>query len=144
MPVPMTPEQIETLVRVYLETANAAEAARSVGVDPSTARKALKRLAAPERSRVYARTLDAALQDAGQLQRVALNKLRKDLKVEDVKVRHSATGALNDTVRALSLSRTAAAKLSGEHAPERLDVHVELTVEEALATIAELEGKARG
>lgn len=62
--VPLTPEQTETLARVYGETGNYSEAARAAGVDPSVARRALERRGESSRAQLHARACDRGLREA--------------------------------------------------------------------------------
>lgn len=135
----LTPEQTETLSRVYLETGSYAAAGRAVGLDRSSARKALKAAGAPLRATLYARSLDAALADATDAVHAAIRANRKDL--ANAKKRADATFALSDATRTLNQLRTAHAKLTGEHAAERHELAVTTLSDADLdARIRELEG----
>lgn len=121
---PITPADLAKAQAVYLETASYACAARAIGRDTSAVRRRMLAQGQPERATLYARTLDAVMSEAMRAQREAVRVLRRDVKASDPKVAHSATAQLNDTLRAASTTRTALAKLSGEHAAERHDVSV--------------------
>lgn len=109
---------LATAVQVYLATGSYTAAARAIGRSINGVRDALRRIAADaDRRKIYARTLDAALTEAVDAQRVAVRKLRPDLKSE--KRRADAAFAINDTTAKLVQARTALAKLTGEHAPEK-------------------------
>lgn len=66
---PLTPEQIAIIAEEYEKTGSYSAAARALGVDESTARKALKRRSNPTRSDLYARAEENGIRRA-----------RKDLK----------------------------------------------------------------
>lgn len=112
-------------VEVYLATGSYSATARALGRSVNGVRNVLRRLAVEgDRRKVYARTLDAALAEAVDAQRSAVKRLRPDLK--DAKKRADAAWAINDTTSKLVAARTALAKLTGEHAPEKLQHLVEV------------------
>ena len=69
--------------------------------------------------------------------------LRADLKAPDPKVAHSAAAMLNDTMRAASTARTALAKLTGEHAPDKVDASITARVV-MLPTLEDVRPEATG
>lgn len=114
-----TDAELAKAIEVYLATGSYSATARALGRSVNGVRDALRRIAADaDRRKIYARTLDAALAEAVDAQRVAVRKLRPDLK--DAKKRADAAWAINDTTSKLVAARTALAKLTGEHAPEKL------------------------
>lgn len=118
--VPLTPEQIAEATRVYLATGNYTEAARSIGADPSNVRRQLIAAREPERAALHACALARAERDA----RRALVKARRKL-VEaldgaaDEKALATVAAQIHDNARATTQMRTAHAKLSGTHAPDK-------------------------
>lgn len=140
----LTDAELATAVQVYLSTGSYAAAARAIGRSARGVRDALRRIAADtDRRRLYTRTLDAALTEAVDAQRVAVRKLRPDLSSE--KRRADAAFAINDTTAKLVQARTALAKLTGEHAPEKHQHLVEvrnMSDAELDAELARLAGAA--
>lgn len=135
----ITPDELKRAAEVYLATASYTKAAAAIGRDRTGVMRALKRANDGHvRSQVYARTLDAVLVDGASIQRAALKVLRKDLKASDPKVAHSAAAQVNDAIRAASTARTALAKMTGEHAAERVEVST-LSDDELDRRIADLE-----
>lgn len=119
----ITPDELARALEVYLATASYTQAAKAIGRDRTGVMRALKRASDGHvRSQVYARALDAVMAEAAGIQRKALKVLRKDLDASDPKVAHSASAQVNDAIRAASTARTALAKMTGEHAAERLEV----------------------
>lgn len=135
---PLTDTELATAVRVYLETGSYSDAARAIGRSVNGVRDALRRIGADaDRRKVYTRTLDAALAEVVDAQRVAVRRLRPDLK--SAKTRADAAWAINDTGSKLVAARTALAKLTGEHAPEKLQHLVEVRKMSDAELDAELE-----
>ena len=115
---PLTDAELAAAVKVYLDTGSYSDASRAIGRSVNGTRDALRRIGADaDRRKVYARTLDAALAEVADAQRAAVRKLRPDLKSQ--KTRADAAWAINDTASKLVAARTALAKLTGEHAPEK-------------------------
>ena len=124
--VPLTPPELGLALDVYLRTGSFTQAAAAIGKDASGVARALRRHpSGPERSRVYARELDSVMAEAARLQRVALARLRPMLSDADAKVAQGAVAQVNDTSRAAGTARTALAKLTGEHAAEKVAVEVD-------------------
>lgn len=127
--VPLTPEQLAEATRVYLETGNYSEAARAIGSNNhSHVRRALIAAQEPERAQLHAHALARAERDA----RRALVKARRKL-VEaldgaaDEKALATVAAQIHDNARATTQMRTAHAKLTGAHAPDRLEVEAKET-----------------
>jgi len=139
----ITPEELATATAVFLRTGSYTDAARAIGRSANGVRSALRRHSdSAVRGKVYARALDGALAEAVDAQRVALRKLRPDL--AKPKGRADAAFAINDTAKSLVAARTALAKLTGEHAPEKIQHDVRrMTDAELDAEIARLAGGAR-
>ena len=124
--VPLTPPELGLALDTYLRTGSFAQAAAAIGKDASGVARALRRHPSdPERSRVYARELDSVMAEAARLQRVALRVLRPMLASDDAKTAQGAVAQINDTSRASGTARTALAKLTGEHAAEKVAVEVD-------------------
>lgn len=135
-----TAEELAEALRVFLVTGSFGAAAKAIGRDRVGVAQALKRH--PEiiqRQRVYARRLDSILEKTTSAQAVAVKVLRRDLTASDPKIAHSAAAQINDTARAASTARTAVAKLTGEHAPDKVNV----SHDDIDARINELLGVAR-
>lgn len=135
----LTPEELAKATAVYLETASYSDAARAIGRSPNGVRSALRRHGVEaDRSKLYARTIDGALAEAIDAERLAVRLLRKDLKKP--KGRTGIVSALGDATRTLVTARTAVAKLTGEHAPEKhAHEFTDLTNDEIDRRIAEHE-----
>ena len=124
--VPLTPPELGLALDTYLRTGSFTAAAAAIGKDASGVARALRRHPSdPERSRVYARELDSVMSEAARLQRVALRMMRPMLASDDAKVAQGAVAQINDTSRASGTARTALAKLTGEHAAEKVAVEVD-------------------
>lgn len=133
----ITPEELAKALEVYLATASFTKAAAAIGRDRTSTRRALQRSVEPVRAQVYARSLDEVLARAAALQRTAVRTLRPGVRVGDPK----AVAALNDTARTASVTRTAQAKLSGTHAPEKIETTHDVR-ESLAAQLARLAGSA--
>lgn len=119
----LTPGELAKATAVYLETASYSEAARAIGRSPNGVRLALRRHGVEaDRSKLYARTLDAALSEAIDAERAAVRLLRGDLKKP--RGRTGVVSALGDATRTLITATTAHAKLVGSHAAEKIDLDV--------------------
>lgn len=136
---PITPEELARATEVYLQTASYTEAAAAIGRSVNGTRDSLRRHAVEaDRRSVYARTLDGALAEAIDAERLAVRLLRKDLRKP--KGRTGIVSALGDATRTLITARTAHAKLTGEHAPEKhAHEFTDLTNDEIDRRIAEHE-----
>lgn len=135
-----TAEELAEALRVFLETGSFRAAAAAIGRDRVGVAQALKRrVGSTQRQQVYARRLDSILEKTTSAQAVAVKVLRRDLVASDPKIAHSAAAQINDTARAASTARTAVAKLTGEHAPDKVNV----SHDDIDARINELLGVAR-
>ena len=123
---PITPADLAVALDVYLRTGSFTRAAEAIGRTTGGVARALRRHPSKaDRSTVYARELDAVMSEAARLQRVALARLRPMLSDADAKVAQGAVAQVNDTSRAAGTARTALAKLTGEHAAEKVEVAVD-------------------
>jgi len=123
---PITPAELATALDAYLRTGSFTRAAEAIGRTTSGVARALRRHPTKsDRATVYARELDSVMSEAARLQRVALRMLRPMLADKDAKVAQGAVAQVNDTSRASGTARTALAKLTGEHAAEKVAVEVD-------------------
>lgn len=123
----ITPDELKDALAVFLATGSYTKAAQAIGRDRVGTMQALKRASSDNvRQRVYARTLDAVLAEVASAQRLAIRKNRKAL--GDPKRCEGATFALNDTMAKASTARTALAKMTGEHAADKIDANVNAQV----------------
>jgi hypothetical protein len=117
---PITPEEVTAAAEVYRATGNYAEAARAIGRDKSSTRRALIAAAEPLRATLHTQALARAERDALR----ALVKVRKGL-VDDFAVaaepkdRAALSAQVHDNARATTQMRVAHAKLTGDHAPDK-------------------------
>ena len=117
---PITPDEIERAAEVFRATGNYAEAARAIGRDKSSTRRALIAAAEPLRATLHTHALARAERDALR----ALVSTRKGLVADfaeaaEVKDRVAAAAQIHDNARATTQMRVAHAKLTGEHAAEK-------------------------
>ena len=141
---PLTPEQVETIARVWVETCNASEAARAAGCDEGSARKYIRQQRLPKASDLYAQALERgmwnSLNAVGKARRKVVDAL--DFAEEPQHIA-ALSSQLHDNLRTLASTMTAHAKLSGVLV-ERLDVTsggkalAKMTDAELLAYIASL------
>jgi len=123
---PITPTELATALDVYLRTGSFTQAAGAIGRNIGAVARALRRNHSEvDRRKVYARELESVMGEAARLQRVALRMLRPMLADKDAKVAQGAVAQVNDTSRASGTARTALAKLTGEHAAEKVAVEVD-------------------
>lgn len=123
---PITPTELATALDVYLRTASFTQAAAAIGRTTSGVSRALRRHPSKsDRATVYARELEVVMSGAVRLQLIALRVLRQMLADKDAKVAQGAVAQVNDTSRAAGTARTALAKLTGEHAAEKVAVEVD-------------------
>jgi len=123
---PITPTELATALDVYLRTASFTQAAAAIGRTTSGVSRALRRHPSKsDRATVYARELEVVMSGAVRLQLIALRVLRQMLASDDAKVAQGAVAQINDTSRASGTARTALAKLTGEHAAEKVAVEVD-------------------
>lgn len=125
----LTPAQVETIVRAWLETANASEAARRAGCSPQSATRHILRAGMDKSGQLYAQALERAEQEAlaavEKGRRRAVRQLGKAKSARDVA---DTLRAINDTLRAVNTARVAHAKSTGAHAPEKIDTTVSARV----------------
>jgi hypothetical protein len=119
----ITPEEIAAAAKVYQTTGSYAEAAVAIGRDKSAVRRALIRAGEPLRATLHTHALAKAEREA----RRALVKSREKLATmleasSDVKDVTALAAQIHDNARATTTMRTAHARLTGEHAPEKHDV----------------------
>ena len=124
--VPLTPEQIAEATRVYLATGNYAAAADAIGSDRSNVRRQLIAAQEPHRAALHAQALAQAERDA----RRAVVKTRRRLVsaldgAADEKALATVAAQIHDNARVISTMRTSHARLTGDHAPDRLEVSAE-------------------
>lgn len=117
---PITPDEIERAAEVFRATGNYAEAARAIGRDKSSTRRALIAAAEPLRATLHTHALARAERDALR----ALVSTRKGLvqdfaEAAEVKDRVGVAAQIHDNARATTQMRVAHAKLTGEHAAEK-------------------------
>ena len=110
---PLSPAQVAELKRVWLETANASEAARVVGCSVRSALRYLKREALPNAATLYAQALDGEMQAHLATVRKARGRLHRALDVADDAAVPDLARAANDSLRAVSAVQVAHAKLTG-------------------------------
>ena len=123
---PITPAELAVALDVYLRTGSFTRAAEAIGRNIGATAAALRRNHSDvDRRKVYARELESVMGEAARLQRVALRMLRPMLADKDAKVAQGAVAQVNDTSRASGTARTALAKLTGEHAAEKVEVAVD-------------------
>lgn len=123
---PITPADLAVALDVYLRTGSFTRAAEAIGRNIGATAAALRRNHSDvDRRKVYARELESVMGEAARLQRVALRMLRPMLSDADARVAQGAVAQVNDTSRASGTARTALAKLTGEHAAEKVEVAVD-------------------
>lgn len=123
---PITPAELAVALDVYLRTGSFTRAAEAIGRNIGATAAALRRNHCDvDRRKVYARELESVMSESARLQRVALRMLRPMLADKDARVAQGAVAQVNDTSRASGTARTALAKLTGEHAAEKVEVAVD-------------------
>ena len=117
---PLSPGDLSTALAVYTEAGTYAAAARAVGRDESTVRKALRRHTAPERAELFAMELEAAHVAALRATRRARRKAVAALDATDDPRDVALLGhTLHESLRAVSQARAAHGRLvAAEHAVE--------------------------
>lgn len=121
--VPLTPAQVETIERVWLETANASEAARQAECSPQSAARYLVRGGLDKAGSLYAQALARAERQHLALVEKARRKVATalDAAARSDEVAELARAA-NDSLRAVTSTRVAHLKAAGLSAPDRTDV----------------------
>jgi hypothetical protein len=113
-PPKLTVEQVATIERVWLDTANASEAARAAGCHEASARRYIIRCALPKADDLYAQVLARAERDHLALVGAGRKRLRLALDVADDAAVVDITRAANDSLRAVTATKMAHAKLTGK------------------------------
>lgn len=134
---PLTPSELASASEAYRRSGTFAEAARVIGRDESTVRRALARAGAPERAEVMAEALDRAQREVLAALAAARVRLVEALgATADAREVAGLSAALADQCRALVTARVAEARLAERAAaaeePERVSV---LEARERLAEI---------
>jgi len=124
-------------------------AADAIGRSESVVRRALLRQYTSAKSGKvdpYARALDEVAGDLAATQARAAYRLRRALEDADAESLPDVVAQINDTVRAVTQSRTAHAKLTGDHAPEKHEHAVDSVAEIArrIARLAEPDDAGEG
>ena len=117
-PSPLSPGDLSTALAVYTEAGSYAAAARAVGRDESTVRKALRRHSAPERAELFAMELEAAQVNALRATRRARRKAVAALDAtDDPRDVALLAHVIHENLRAISTARTSHGRLvAAEHA----------------------------
>lgn len=120
--VPLTPEQIAEATRLYAECGNASEVARRMELDDWTITRALRAAGERTRAELHAHALARAERNA----RRALERIRAKLEAAadgaaEVKDLTALAAQIHDNARATTQMRVAHAKLTGAHAPDRIE-----------------------
>lgn len=118
----LTPAQVETIKRVWLETANASEAARQAGCSPQSAGRVIVRQGLDDSGRLYAQALAKAEVDHLAFVNRARRRLASSLDAADDADVPEIVRAANDSLRAVAQTRSAHLKASGLAAAEKHDV----------------------
>jgi hypothetical protein len=145
----ITPGDLATAWEVYQREGTWQAAADAIGRAQSVVRRALLRQYTSAKSGkvdVYARALDEVAGELAATQAKAAAKLRRALDSADSETLPDVVAQINDTVRAVTQSRTAHAKLTGAHAPEKHDHTVDAVDDLArrVARLAESDGEGEG
>lgn len=109
----ITPAEVETLIAAWLRTANIAEAAREAGVSEASARRYLIRAGVKDSASLYAQALARAEREHLGLVSAARRRLREALDAAPDEAVAEITRAANDSLRAVTATKMAHAKLSG-------------------------------
>ena len=113
-PPKLTVEQVATIERVWLETANASEAARQAGCGEASARRYIIRCGLAKADDLYAQALARAEREHLALVGAGRKRLRLALDVADDAAVVDITRAANDSLRAVTATKMAHAKLTGK------------------------------
>lgn len=127
----ITPSELAHAWEVFQREGTFQAAADAIGRAQSVVRRALLREYTGVKSAkvdAYARALDEVAGDLAATQRHAARRLRAWVRTAPDKELGDAVAALNDTQRALTTTRTAHAKLTGEHAADKIDANVNAQV----------------
>lgn len=124
MAAPLTVEQVATIKRVWLATANASEAAREAGCSHQSASRYIVRHGLDSSGQLYAR----ALEREERLHLAAVRKARRKVREAlisagtDADAVSKLTRAATDGLRSVNATRIAHLKASGLGAPDKVDV----------------------
>jgi hypothetical protein len=117
-PSPLSPADLSTALAVYVEAGSYAAAARAVGRDESTVRKALRRHSAPERAELFAMELEAAQVNALRATRRARRKAVAALDAtDDPRDVALLAHVIHEGLRAVTTARSAHARLVAAATP---------------------------
>jgi hypothetical protein len=116
--LPLSPAELSTALAVYVEAGSYAAAARAIGREESTTRKALRRHMAPERAELFAMELEAAQVNALRATRRARRKAVAALDAtDDPRDVALLAHVIHENLRAISTARTSHGRLvAAEHA----------------------------
>lgn len=118
--VPLTPDQRAAVLAAFHSTANVCEAARVAGVSEGAARNAVAAAREADRSGLHARALARVERDYRRAVAANLPRLTRALNTaETPKDVVEVSKAMHDGLRTLSQVRTAHAKVTGDHAPDK-------------------------
>lgn len=110
---PLSPADLSTALQVYRETGTYAAAARALGRDESTVRKALRRHAAPDRAELFAAELETSQRNYLSACRKARRKVVAALDTtDDPRDIAMLAHVLHEGLRAVSTARSAHARLT--------------------------------
>lgn len=118
----ISPEDIATAWEAYQREGTWQAAGDAIGRDQSVTRRAiLREYTSAKSGKVdpYAHALDRASGEVASLLLMTVARLRKALRAADSESLPDVVAQINDTARALTTTRTAHAKLVGDHAPEK-------------------------
>lgn len=114
-PPKLTLAQVETIERVWLETANASEAARAAGCHEASARRYIVRRGLPKADDLYAQALARSERQHLATVEKARRKIDAALgKAVDVKDLVALSSQALDGLRASTTTRLAHAKMTGK------------------------------
>lgn len=126
-PSPLSPADLSTALAVYTEAGTFAAAARAIGREESTTRKALRRHMAPERAELFAMELEAAHAAALRATRRARRKAVAALDAtDDPRDVALLSHVLHEGLRAVSQARAAHGRLIATETAVETRVRAEL------------------
>lgn len=117
--VRLTPEQVETVKRVWLETSNASEAARQAGCSHQSVLRTIVRQGLDSSGQLYAHALAKAEVEHLAFVNRARSRLAAALDAAEDGAVPEIVRAANDSLRAVSQTRAAHLKVTGLAAPEK-------------------------
>ena len=148
-PPKLTVAQVETIERVWLDTANASEAGRQAGCSEASARRYIIRRGLSKADDLYAQALARAEREHLALVGAGRKRLRLALEAAEDDAVPEITRAANDSLRAVTATKMAHAKLTGKLI-ERSDVTsggeplAKMTDAELLAHVTALHARVAG